>query len=219
MFKILLILLFGSSSTVHSEELFECRNGLFKSIGNSGLHVSCGGDERYKSFTVEVRKSDFKKVKVSVEDSYTGQSKQLILPIEGMKDDYLDIRWTDDNYVRIKFDAHALAESHNLKGSVKFESYLLSPDIYVGWGNKRFKLEDLFNENKKSVIKCNYYSQTPDFIKINREIYCFSKGSCTVDGRNVPNRPFFCMAKGSQCPDATTCAIEDKERGYTKHNW
>ena len=215
MFQIFLMLLF-SSSTIYSESLFECYNGTFRSSGDNGLRIRCGGGEEYKRFIVEVRDSDFKKVKVSVQDSYTGQRKQLVLPIQNIED-HLDIRTTGDGYVTIKFNTHALADSHNLTGSVKFESYLLSPDIYVGSGNKRFKLRDLFNKNKKSVMQCNY-SQTPELITINRELYCFGRGPCTVNGRNVPNKPFFCMAKGSQCPDATACAIEDREMGYTKNN-
>ena len=178
--------------------------------------MTCGG-EGYENFRVSVRNTDFKKIKVSVKNSYTGKTETMVFPVKNIND-HLDSYVTSDGYTKLSSHSGKLAQDHNLQGSVKFVSYLFSPDIYVGRGSKRHRLADLFNEHKKSVMACNY-SQTPDLIKIHRETYCFGRGSCTIDNRNISNRPFFCMAKGSRCPDATACAVEDKEKKYTNNNW
>ena len=218
MFHILFSLLF-SSLVVHSQNFFECyqSNWTRRSVDFNNFPISCGDGEKYEVFwPTRVRTSDIKAVKVSVTDSYTGQKKQLSFPF---KNAYIDSSYVNpDGYRKIKFMTDELARDHSLKGSVKFVSYELSPDIYVGYRGKRFKLSDLFNKHRKAVMKCSY-SGAPDMIKVEGEVYCYGRGSCKIDNKNVPNMPFFCMSKNSRCPKATPCAIEDRAKKYTKNNW
>lgn len=212
MFHVLIFLLF-SSLIVHSKDFFECRQvKTTRSFTSDNFPVSCGGGEEHEGFWARVRMSDIKTIKVNVKDSYTGQTKQLSFPF---KNKYIDSYYTADNYIKIEFRTDELARDHGLKGPVNFVSYELSPDIYVGYNNQRFKLSDLFNEHRKPDIVCVYREGKVNMISAgfcNKQI-CYGDVDCHDEEKNRTYKAsVVCKAlKRDTCPEATACFLSEDE--------